>query len=207
VNNERRPGASDERWLTPGVVSIGVASLGSDAGHELVTSLLPSFLSSTLHTGPAALGAIEGVSDALIGLSELVGGPLSNDPARRARIASGGYLVTAVATAAMGLSTAICVRCRSTCASSGTPACRARWRPRRFRARQRRHDPAHPARDRSAARRWAIADSGDERRHPAVRRPQRRSRRRGPGWRAGSVAATATAYWGSCNLSATWARQ
>jgi MFS family permease len=99
--------SADERWLTPGVVSVGLASLGSDAGHELVTSLLPTFLSATLHSGPATLGAIEGVSDALIGISKLAGGPLSNDPKRRARIASGGYLVTAFATAAIGLTTAV----------------------------------------------------------------------------------------------------
>jgi hypothetical protein len=71
------PGAGG--WLSPGVLSVGAASLGSDAGHELTTSLLPAFLTSTMHAGPAALGAIEGVSDALVGLSKLVGGPLSND--------------------------------------------------------------------------------------------------------------------------------
>jgi MFS family permease len=89
------------------VVSVGAASLGSDAGHEMTTSLLPFFLTSTLHTGPAALGAIEGVSDALVGLSKLAGGPLSADPARRGRLASGGYLVTAFATAAIGLTVAV----------------------------------------------------------------------------------------------------
>lgn len=99
--------AADGRWLTPGVASVGVASLCSDAGHELTTSLLPTFLTSTLHAGPAALGTIEGLADALVGLSKLAGGPLSADPTRRARLASGGYLVTAVATAAIGLATAV----------------------------------------------------------------------------------------------------
>jgi MFS family permease len=97
----------DQPWLTPGVVSVGLASLGSDAGHEMTTSLLPTFLTSTLHAGPAALGAIEGVSDALTGLSKLAGGPLAADPDRRGRVASGGYLVTAFATAAIGLATAV----------------------------------------------------------------------------------------------------
>ncbi|WP_248579433.1 MFS transporter [Nocardioides sp. InS609-2] len=101
------PGSVEGRWLTRGVASVGLASLGSDAGHEMTTSLLPTFISSTLHSGPAALGAIEGVSDALVGLSKLAGGPLSSDPARRGRIASGGYLVTAIATAAIGLATAV----------------------------------------------------------------------------------------------------
>jgi MFS family permease len=97
----------DERWLSPGVLGVGGASFFSDAGHEIATSLLPTFLTSTLHAGPGALGAIEGVSDALIGVSKLAGGPLSNDPARRAKLASGGYLGTALATAAIGLTTAV----------------------------------------------------------------------------------------------------
>lgn len=99
--------ADDSGWLTPGVGSIGAASFLSDAGHEMTTSLLPSFLTSTLHAGPAALGAIEGVSDALIGLSKLAGGPLCADPRRRGRLASGGYLVTAFATSAIGLAVAV----------------------------------------------------------------------------------------------------
>ncbi len=94
-------------WLTPGVLSVGAASLGSDAGHELTTSLLPTFLTSTLHAGPAALGAIEGVADALVGLSKLAGGPLSADRDRRARLAVGGYLFTALATGAIALAATV----------------------------------------------------------------------------------------------------
>ena len=96
-----------KRWLTKGVLGVGGASLFSDSSHEMVTSVLPAFLTSTLHAGPAALGAIDGVSDALTGLSKLAGGPLANDAQRRARLASGGYLATAVATAAIGVTTAV----------------------------------------------------------------------------------------------------
>src|SRR4051812_35337202 len=100
-------GAKSGEWLTPGVAAVGTASFFSDAGHEITTSLLPTLVTSTLHAGPAALGAIEGVSDALIGISKLAGGPLSIDPQRRARLAAGGYVGTAVATAAIGLATAV----------------------------------------------------------------------------------------------------
>jgi len=99
--------AGQRRWLTPGVGGVGAASFFSDTGHEIATSMLPTFLTSTLHAGPAASGAIEGVSDALTGLSKLAGGPVSNDPARRARLASSGYLGTAVATAAIGLASSV----------------------------------------------------------------------------------------------------
>jgi MFS family permease len=97
----------DQRWLTHGVAGVGAASFFSDAGHEMATSLLPTLLTSTLHAGPGALGAIEGASDALVGLSKLAGGPLANDPTRRARIASGGYLGTALASGAIGLATTV----------------------------------------------------------------------------------------------------
>ncbi|HOA28199.1 MAG TPA: MFS transporter [Arachnia sp.] len=104
---EPAPPREQGRWATSGVVSVGAASMFSDLGHEMVTSLLPAFVTGTLGAGPAALGSIEGVADALTGLSKLAGGPLASDPARRGRLASGGYLGTAAATAAIGLAGAI----------------------------------------------------------------------------------------------------
>ncbi len=53
---ETRP----RRWLTPGVVSVGAASFFSDAGHEITTAVLPSFLTVTLRASAGALGVIEG---------------------------------------------------------------------------------------------------------------------------------------------------
>jgi MFS family permease len=94
--------ADNARWLTPGVGAVGAASFFSDAGHEVTTSVLPAFLTGTLGASAAALGVIDGISDALIGVMKLVGGPLANDPGRRARLSSGGYLGTAVATGAIG---------------------------------------------------------------------------------------------------------
>jgi MFS family permease len=93
-------------WLTRGIASIGAASFFSDAGHEITTALLPSFLVSTLKAPAAALGLIEGISDALVGVAKLIGGPLANDDTRRLRIASGGYLGTALATGAIGAAVA-----------------------------------------------------------------------------------------------------
>ena len=65
---------ADREWLTPGVRGIGAASLLADLGHEVPTSLLPSFLTSTLGAPAAALGVIEGVSDGLAGAARLGGG-------------------------------------------------------------------------------------------------------------------------------------
>lgn len=94
-------------WLTAGVGSVGAASFFSDSGHEIATAVLPSFLTSVLHGSAASLGVIEGVSDALMGVAKLIGGPLANDPRRRRAMATGGYLATAVATALIGLTVAV----------------------------------------------------------------------------------------------------
>lgn len=98
---------SDRKWLTSGVLGVGLASFLADSGHEIATSVLPSFLTSTLHASAGALGLIEGISDALAGVTKLISGPLANDERMRRRLASGGYLGTAVATAAIGLTTAV----------------------------------------------------------------------------------------------------
>ena len=95
------PGAPDQgTWLTPGVRGIGAASLLADVGHEIPTALLPSLLTTTLGASAAALGVIEGVSDALAGAARFGGGVLADDPARRRRVAVGGYTSTAILGAA-----------------------------------------------------------------------------------------------------------
>ncbi|GAB3033873.1 hypothetical protein GCM10027052_09180 [Parafrigoribacterium mesophilum] len=95
------------RWFTLGVGSIGLTSFFSDSGHEIATALLPGLITSVLHSSAAALGLIEGISDAFVGIAKLVGGPLADDPKTRGRVASGGYVGTAVATGAIGLATAV----------------------------------------------------------------------------------------------------
>ena len=100
------PGTEAE-WLTPGVKGIGTASFLADAGHEVPTALLPSLLTSTLSASPAALGVIEGVSDALAGFARFGGGALADDPDRRRTVAVGGYSATAVLSAATAGATSV----------------------------------------------------------------------------------------------------
>lgn len=90
-------------WLTAGVRGIGGASLLSDLGHEVPTSLLPSLLTSTLHAPAAALGVIEGIADGLAGVARLGGGALADDPGRRRSVAVGGYAATAVLSGLIGV--------------------------------------------------------------------------------------------------------
>src|SRR6266542_3510444 len=100
-------GSGRPPWVSGGVASVGAASFFSDTGHEIATAVLPSFLTSVLRGSAGVLGVIEGLSDGLLGIAKLVAGPPANDPARRVRIARGGYLLTGVFTAAIGLSSAV----------------------------------------------------------------------------------------------------
>jgi MFS family permease len=83
-----------------------VASLLSDLGHEVPTSLLPSFLATTLGAPAAALGLIEGVADGAAGLARFGGGAIADEPARRRRFALGGYSATAVLSSLIGIAAA-----------------------------------------------------------------------------------------------------
>ena len=96
----------DGAWLTPGVRGIGAASLLADAGHEVPTALLPSFLTATLGAPASALGLIEGVSDGLAGAARLGGGALADDPHRRRETAVGGYASTAILSGLIGVASA-----------------------------------------------------------------------------------------------------
>ena len=106
VEDAAVPGAEPERWLTTGVRDIGLASLLADLGHEVPTSLLPTFLTSTLGAPAAALGLIEGVADGLAGAARLGGGALADDPHSRRATAIGGYTATAVLSSLIGVTTA-----------------------------------------------------------------------------------------------------
>jgi sugar phosphate permease len=101
------PGGRRPPWVSGGVASVGAASFFSDAGHEIATAVLPSFLTSVLRGSAGTLGVIEGLSDGLLGIAKLVAGPPANDPTRRVRIARGGYLLTALFTAGIGLTSAV----------------------------------------------------------------------------------------------------
>lgn len=86
-----------KRWLTRGVLGIGLASLFSDWGHEAATAILAAFLASV--GAPAvALGVIEGVSDGLSSFAKLAGGFLGDHPRWRKPTGIIGYFATAITT-------------------------------------------------------------------------------------------------------------
>jgi MFS family permease len=85
------------RWLTRGVLGIGLASLFSDWGHEAATAILPAFIAS-LGAPAYALGVIEGVSDGLSSFAKLSGGWIADRPAWRKPTGIIGYLATGLST-------------------------------------------------------------------------------------------------------------
>ena len=96
----RRKGKSG--WLNRTVIGIGLASLFSDASHEMATSLLPAFL-ATIGVAAGWLGLIEGISDGFSSFAKMASGFYTDRLRRRKKIAVAGYIVTALGTASFGL--------------------------------------------------------------------------------------------------------
>jgi MFS family permease len=83
---------------------MSLTSFFSDLGHEMATAILPLFLIS-IGAPPAALGAIEGVADAVSSFIKLGAGWASDKVGRRKPIAVAGYLLTGLTTGAFALAT------------------------------------------------------------------------------------------------------
>ena len=89
-------------WLNRNVVGMGLTSLLSDAGHEMATAVLPAFL-ATIGVAAAALGAIEGVADAVSSFAKLGSGWWSDRIGHRKTITVGGYALTGASTGLFAL--------------------------------------------------------------------------------------------------------
>lgn len=85
------------KWLTRGVLGIGMASLFSDWGHEAATAILPVFLAS-LGAPAFALGVIEGVADGVSSFAKLAGGWIADHPQWRKPTGIVGYFATGLST-------------------------------------------------------------------------------------------------------------
>lgn len=93
-------------WINRSVLGIVLATFFSDVSHEMCTAVLPLYL-ATLGLGPAALGLMEGFADFLVSLSKLAGGVVGHHTDHKRPLASLGYLITALATAAMALAASV----------------------------------------------------------------------------------------------------
>lgn len=82
---------------------LGLAALLNDASSEMITPLLPVFLSLTLGAGPAVIGLIEGIAEATSSLFKVISGRWVDQGAPATRLVIGGYAVSVSARPWMGL--------------------------------------------------------------------------------------------------------
>jgi MFS family permease len=91
--------------LPRGVVFLGVVSLLNDMAGEIITPLLPLFISQQLGAGPAFLGTLEGAADSLSSLLKRQAGRWSDKPGLRERLVWIGYVVASVTRPFLGVAT------------------------------------------------------------------------------------------------------
>jgi len=91
-----------EGWLNRNVVGMGITSLLSDWGHEMATAILPAFL-AVIGVPAAALGAIEGIADAVSSFVKLGAGWYTDRIGHRKAVCVGGYFLTGVSKAIFAL--------------------------------------------------------------------------------------------------------
>ena len=84
------------------VVVLGCVSLLNDAASEMITPLLPIFLTATLGAGPAIVGLVEGVAEATASLLKLFAGRLADRGVSAKGLVLGGYGIANLARPAIG---------------------------------------------------------------------------------------------------------
>ncbi len=88
------------------VKALGVVSLLTDASSEMIYPLLPAFLTGPLRAGPALLGVIEGLAEAVAALVKVVSGRVSDRLPRRKPLVVAGYGLSSVARPLVALAAA-----------------------------------------------------------------------------------------------------
>jgi len=90
-------------FLPRTVIVLGLVSFLNDTASEMITPLLPIFLTATLGAGPAVVGLVEGVAEATASLLKLVSGRMADKGANHKGLVLGGYSVSNLARPLIGL--------------------------------------------------------------------------------------------------------
>jgi MFS family permease len=88
--------------LPRAVVILGFVSLLNDMASDMISPLLPIFLTATLGAGPAVVGLIEGVAETTASLLKLWSGRLVDHGSSQKKLAIAGYLVSNTVRPALG---------------------------------------------------------------------------------------------------------
>ncbi len=103
---EGRAAAATIRSALPRtVVVLGLVSLLNDAASEMITPLLPIFLTATLGAGPAIVGFVEGLAEATASVLKLVSGRLADRGVSAKGLVVGGYGISNACRPLIGLAT------------------------------------------------------------------------------------------------------
>ncbi len=90
-------------FLPRTVVVLGLVSFLNDMGSEMITPLLPIFLTATLGAGPAVVGLVEGVAEATASVLKLVSGRLADRGWNTKKLMISGYGLSNMARPLIGL--------------------------------------------------------------------------------------------------------
>jgi len=90
--------------LPKNTLLIAGASLFADMSTEMLTPILPIFLTQALHANGSVVGLVDGIAQAIRNIIDGFSGPLSDKLRKRKVIAATGYAMSAVAKPLMGLS-------------------------------------------------------------------------------------------------------
>ncbi len=90
-------------YLPRTVVVLGLVSFLNDTASEMVTPLLPLFLTATLGAGPAIVGLVEGVAEATSSLLKLVSGRLADRGWKSKPLVLSGYSLSNIVRPLTGL--------------------------------------------------------------------------------------------------------
>src|ERR1700674_2728049 len=82
--------------IPPGILTLGVVSMLMDVSSELIHSLLPLFLVTTLGASALTVGVIEGVAEATALITKVFSGYLSDYLRKRKLLAVLGYGLAAL---------------------------------------------------------------------------------------------------------------
>jgi len=94
------------RILSGNVLWLSIVSLLTDTSSEMIYPLLPFFLTSVLHAGPAFLGIVEGIAETTASLLKLASGWFSDRIGRRKTLVVTGYGVASVMRPLIAIATA-----------------------------------------------------------------------------------------------------
>jgi MFS family permease len=87
------------------VVILGLVSLLNDAASEMITPLLPIFLTAALGAGPAIVGFIEGLAEATASVLKLISGRLADRGVSAKGLVVGGYTLSNLSRPLIGVAT------------------------------------------------------------------------------------------------------